>query len=138
MNTPRSQDVQPDPVRHAALPPKPRTPLRDSLRRLAPRPAVPPGISDGDLRELFAGLADLTEVAVWTACGGDWQEHASFLLGTADGRWQVIGFSEPAATTLVARLRMLPEFDTDVLLDLLGQRTRQVTTIWRKPEYRRC
>ena len=138
MNTPPSQSIQLDRVRYAPLPPKPRTPLRDSLRRLAQRPAVPPGITDSDLRQLFASVADLTEVAVWTACGGDWQEHASFLLGTGDGRWHVIRFSEPATTRLVAQLRSLPDFDTDVLLDLIGQRTRQVTTIWRRPEYHRC
>jgi hypothetical protein len=138
MNTPRSHSIQLDRVRHAPLPPKPRTPVRDSLRRLAQRPAVLPGLTYSDLRQLFASVPELTEVAVWTACGGDWQEHASFLLGTGDGRWQVIRFSEPATTRLVAQLRSLPDFDTDLLLDLIGQRTRQVTTIWRRPEYRRC
>ena len=116
------------PSPHAiATAPQPRTPLADSLRRLRPRPTTP---DHGDLARL---VAELAQVAVWTARGGGWQEHASFLLATTDGRWHIVAFNEPGATELVTRLRTLPEFDTDLLLDVIGCHSRRIVTLWRSP-----
>jgi hypothetical protein len=111
----------------AALVPPPRAPLFDSLRRLVP---CPPSDDRTDLDRLFDNLV---EVAVWTSRDGGWQEHASFLLATADGRWHAIGFGDPQATELTRRLRSLPGCDTDLLLDLIGERTRRIVTLWRHP-----
>ncbi len=107
--------------------PTPRTAMADSLRQLLPVDITP---VPGDLAGL---LGDLVEVAVWTAEGGSWQEHASFLLGTRDGRWHIIGFTDPTTAELVTGLRALPGFDTDRLLDLIGKHTHRVHTLWRHP-----
>ena len=109
--------------------PAPRAPRGDSLRGLDPIPVVIPWRNRDRL------LADLVEVAVWTSADGSWQEHTSFLLRTTDGRWHQVPFAEPTATRLIAALCALPGFDRDLLLDLLGQRTRQVLTLWRHPEH---
>ena len=78
-------------------------------------------------------VAELVEVAVWTAEGGAWQEHASFLLSTRDRGWHPIGFADPATTELVPQLCALPGFDTELLLELIGGHTRRVHTLWRHP-----
>ncbi|HEY1969344.1 MAG TPA: hypothetical protein VGH89_15440 [Pseudonocardia sp.] len=115
------------PTTEVPLVPPPRAPLFDSLRRLVPRSP------SGDLTELDRLFDNLVEVAVWTSRDGGWQEHASFLLATADGRWHAIGFGDPIATELTQRLRSLPGCDTDLLLDLIGERTRRIVTLWRHP-----
>ena len=107
--------------------PAPRAPLGDSVRGLDPVPVVIP-FADPDRL-----LADLVEVAVWTSADGSWQEHASFLLGTTDGRWRHVPFADPTASGLIAAVCALPGFDSDLLLDLLSQRTRRVLTLWRLP-----
>ncbi|HEY2206218.1 MAG TPA: hypothetical protein VGH99_17225 [Pseudonocardia sp.] len=84
------------------------------------------------LADLADIAADLSEVAVWTSPDGHGQEHASFLLRDTRGRWRSVGFSEPVAGDLVARLRALPAFDTDALRDLvlLGVRGRRIVPLW--------
>jgi hypothetical protein len=114
-------------LKPSAVAPRPRTPLGHSV----PHPVGLPT----DPGRSFLDLADLIEVAVWTARGGGWQEHASFLLGTTDGHWYVIGFGEAAASRLVAQLCERPEFDTDLLLDVIGQRDQRVVRIWRNPAH---
>lgn len=96
-----------------------------------PRPEEPEAI---DLDEVFATLA---EVAVRTSEHGSWQEHACFLLGSASSQWQVIPFSHPVVCDLVARLRQLPGFDDDRLLDLIGSRDTGITVLWRDPSLTR-
>ena len=107
--------------------PAPRAPGGQSRRCLAPR-------SVSAVRGDLAGLvADLVEVWVWTATGGGWQEHAWFLLRTRGGWWHRVEFAEPAATELAVRLQALPGFDAELLLELLGHRTRRMVTLWRGP-----
>jgi hypothetical protein len=107
------------------LVPRPRAPLADTLRRVICRPTP---ASTVDLDQV---LAHLTEVAAVTSRDGSWQEHASFLLSTEDGQRHLVGFSEPSAGALITRLRELPGFDTDLLLDLIGSRTQRLTVLWR-------
>jgi hypothetical protein len=86
-----------------------------------------------DYIELDEFPARLTEVAVWTNMAGAWLEHGSFLLCSADGRWQAIGFSEPAATELLEHLTELPGFDTDLLRKSIAERSQRLVTLWRTP-----
>lgn len=112
-----------------AIPP-PRAPLFDSLRRLVPKAPKP------DPVDLDAIFDELVEVAVWTSSDGDWQEHATFLLHTLDGGWHAVGFGDPVAGELTARLRTLPGCDTSILLDLIGERTRRIVPLWSHPHRR--
>ncbi|MBV9313108.1 MAG: hypothetical protein JO100_05055 [Pseudonocardia sp.] len=107
--------------------PRPRSPIADSLRRLLPQylPAEP--AADLDLDRVFA---DLTEIAVRTSSTGSWQEHACFLLGTADGEWHLVRFDDPAAAEVSARARTLPGFNTDLLLDVIGSRIARLLVLW--------
>jgi hypothetical protein len=77
-------------------------------------------------------IAELVEVAVWTSQDGEWQEHATLLLGTGDGHWDAVGFSEPAAAVLIPKLCELPGFNVDLLLELIGSRERRVVALWRR------
>jgi len=111
--------------------PRPRAPLDET-----PRPVL--GVRRGRARnkahpehlntsQLFA---ELTEVAAWTSSEGAWQEHATFLLRTGDGRWHDIGFSDPAATELVDWLLQRPGFDVRLLRDLISEPNRRIVTLW--------
>jgi hypothetical protein len=82
---------------------------------------------------LDGAFADLAEVAVRTCADGSWQEHACFLLGSASGRWQVIPFSHPVVCDLIGRLRLLPGYEDDQLLDLIGSRETEIVVLWRDP-----
>jgi hypothetical protein len=122
------------PEAHVGVAPAPRAPhaplnavLGRALRRRGRDTTVTEVTEFGEL------FADLAEVAVWTSGDGAWQEHATFLLRSVDGRWRGVGFSEPAAAPLVRWLRELPGFDADLLLELLGQHERRIVTVWRRP-----
>ncbi|WP_028933383.1 hypothetical protein [Pseudonocardia spinosispora] len=115
------------PIEMLSVVPKPRSPLCDSLRRLLPKADTSPNA------HLERVCQDLVEVAAWTSQDGCWQEHASFLLCTSDGRWHEVGFSEPAACGLITRLRELPGFDADLLLDLIGSQSARLSVLWKKP-----
>lgn len=68
-----------------------------------------------------------------TCAHGSWQENACFLLGSASGRWQVIPFSHPVVCELIGRLRALPGFDENQLLDLIGSKETEIVVLWRDP-----
>ena len=68
-----------------------------------------------------------------TCAHGSWQENACFLLGSASGRWQVIPFSHPVVCELIGRLRELPSFDENQLLDLIGSKETEIVVLWRDP-----
>jgi hypothetical protein len=70
---------------------------------------------------------------VRTSAHGSWQENACFLLGSASGRWQVIPFSHPVVCELIGRLRALPSFDENQLLDLIGSKETEIVVLWRDP-----
>jgi len=123
----KKDQIPPVVVDVAGLVPRQRGPLSNVLRRF-----LPSLDSSGEV-DLDVVCADLVEVAVWTSQDGGWQEHASFLLGTSEGRWHVIGFSEPVVSELIPRLQELPGFDSRLLLDLIGSRTEMVTVVWKKP-----
>jgi hypothetical protein len=73
-------------------------------------------------------------VVVRTSAHGSWQENACFLLGSASGGWQVVPFSDPAAGHLIGRLRALPGFDDNRLLDVIGSRRSEIVILWRHPQ----
>lgn len=112
--------------------PRPRAPLADSIRRILPRPEPPADIDIDD------ACADLAEVAVRTCADGSWQEHACFLLGSASGRWQVVPFSHPVVCELIGKLRTLPGFDDNRLLDLIGSKETEIVVLWRDPTLTRA
>lgn len=107
--------------------PRPRMPVADRLRRLLPQPE-PSSVVDVD-----AMLGDLVAVAVGTSREGLWEEHGSFLLQTSDERWHLVPLTDPSATELTARLRELPGFDENKLLELVSSRTPRLVVLWRKP-----
>jgi hypothetical protein len=114
----------------AVLIPRQRAPFGETMRRILLPIPVPPSMGES---ELDAWCADLCEVSVWTSSRGSWQENAFFVLATADGARHLVAFCEPVAGALIARLRALPDFDDDRLLDLIGCRTEKITVLWRRP-----
>lgn len=92
---------------------------------MLPRPPVPEAV------DIDAAFTDLAQVAVRTSAHGSWQENACFLLGSASGAWRIVPFSHPAAGRLTSRLRGLPGFDDDRLLDVIGSRKSEIVILWR-------
>jgi hypothetical protein len=107
--------------------PRPRTAVGETLRRFVPAPRV---TCQPDLDALCAMVS---QVAVWTSRSGTWQENATFLLTTQDGNRHLVAFGDAFAGELIARLRELPGFATDRLLELISSNTEQITVIWRRP-----
>ena len=107
--------------------PAPRHPVADAPRRSSPHSGD--AAAAGGVERL---VAELLEVAVWTSQDGAWQEHATLLLGTGDGHWEAVGFSEPAAAVLIPKLCELPGFNVDLLLELIGSRERRVVSLWHR------
>jgi hypothetical protein len=108
--------------------PRPRNPLGETLRRyLLPEPP------SRDRLDVEALCTSLREVAVWTSRCGAWQENASFLLTDVDGGRRLVAFGDAGAGALIARLRLLPGFDTDRLLDLIGSQSEEIAVLWRAP-----
>ena len=92
-----------------------------------PRPAPPTEI------DVDQACADLAEVAVRTCSDGSWQEHACFLLRCTAGHWRVVPFSHPVVCDLLGRLRTLPGFDDNALLDVIGSTQSEIVVLWRDP-----
>jgi hypothetical protein len=92
-----------------------------------PRPEPPTEI---DVDEI---CRDLAEVAVRTCSDGSWQEHACFLLRSAQDRWNIVPFSHPVVSELLTRLRVLPGFDDTMLLELIGSTQSEFVVLWRDP-----
>ena len=82
--------------------------------------------------DLEVVMSDVSEVSAWTCDGGPLVEHAAFLLRAHDGRWHSVMMSDPMVGTLMPRLRALPGFDTDRLLDVLNARSGQIEVLWRR------
>jgi hypothetical protein len=96
-----------------------------------PRPAPPAEI------DVDAACRNLAEVAVRACADGSWQEHACFLLGSSDGHWRVVPFSHPVVGELLSRLRLLPGFNDDALLDVIGSKQSGIVVLWRDPSLSR-
>ena len=103
---------------------------RADLAGLIPRPrgSARPSYPDDEI-DLDKIWPELAEVAVWTSSEGEWQEHASFLLGTHSGHWHMVSFADPASEGLAPRLRSLPGFDADLLLELIRAHTSQIAVL---------
>ncbi|MDT7647250.1 MAG: hypothetical protein QOC75_4250 [Pseudonocardiales bacterium] len=102
-------------------------PFTSTLKRfLQPQPAAPMSI---DVRQL---CDELTEVLVRTSSRGSWQENACFLLHTTDDDWHLVAFNDAIAGELISRLRMMPGFEDDRLLDLIGCPAEQFIVLWRR------
>ncbi len=97
---------------------------------MLPRPEQPIEI------DIDEACTDLVEVAVRTSADGSWQEHACFLLGSDQGRWQAVPFSHPSVSRLLPRLRALPGFDDNLLLDVIGSRETEIVVLWRRSTVR--
>lgn len=103
--------------------PAPRTPETPGGDEL-----LPP--ESGTLEELFSHIV---QIDVWTSDEKGWQENATFLLTTDDGRTVLRRFDEPDATELVTQLYNLPGFSPGLLLELLAGQNRRITSLWRRP-----
>jgi hypothetical protein len=66
-----------------------------------------------------------------------WRTDSAFLLICANGRSHVVHSADPAATALIARLRVRPGFDADRVLGPEGPVRSRMLTVWRRPGSRR-
>lgn len=77
-------------------------------------------------------MSDVSEVSAWSCEGGTLSEHTTLLLRAEDGRWHSAMMSDPSVAALIPRLRRLPGFDTDRLLDVFNARSGQIEVLWRR------
>jgi hypothetical protein len=77
-------------------------------------------------------LSDVSEVSAWTCGDGPLIQHTAFLLRAHDGRSHSVMMSDPIVATLAPRLRTLPGFDTDRLLDVLNARSDRIEVLWHR------
>jgi hypothetical protein len=98
---------------------------------MLPRPEQP------EVIDVEAACANLAEVTVRMSSHGSWQENACFLLASSDGQWQVVPFSHPVVCQLLPRLRALPGFDDNRLLDVIGSKESGIVVLWRDPSLER-
>jgi hypothetical protein len=78
-------------------------------------------------------LSEVHEIAVWVADGGRRQDDAAFLLRTGTGGWHSLAFSDPRVAELIIRMRALPGFDRDRLVDAVCAQSARVTVVWAAP-----
>jgi hypothetical protein len=102
-----------------------------SVQRRMRYPAAPGSLC------LETVLAELVEVRLCTAAGPAWRTDSAFLLICANGRSHVVHSADPAATALIARLRVRPGFDADRVLGPEGPVRSRMLTVWRRPGSRR-
>lgn len=75
-------------------------------------------------------LAQVRAVAVWLEVDCSGRDTARFLLQADDMVWQSVAFDDTRARVLSARLRTLPGFDTNRLLDAVTDTRAGLVTIW--------
>lgn len=78
-------------------------------------------------------LARVREVAVWVADGGRRPDDAVFLLRTDAEGWHSLVFNDPRIAELILRMRALPGFDRDRLVDAVCSQTARITAVWSAP-----
>lgn len=116
---PRTHTSQPDSSASPAPAPAPRPPTEPKL--------VP-------VEDLDRVMAELVKVVVRTSADGSCQENGLFLLGMQGDRWAVVPFTDPGANDLVPLLRALPEFNADLLMEIIGARREGLVVLWERAE----
>jgi hypothetical protein len=75
-------------------------------------------------------LSQVREVAVWAGNDGRVQDTGRFLLMDGERVWHSVAFGGAQGTELIARLRALPGFDTNLLLDAVNSRSGHLEPLW--------
>jgi len=86
------------------------------------------------VEDLDRMVADLTKVVVRTSSAGSYQENGVFLLGTSDGRWGMVPFTDPGANALVSLLQTLSGFKAELLFEIIGARSDRLVVLWERAE----
>ena len=116
--------------------PRPRRETPESDRGVSLRPAQRPTAEPGlvAVEDLDRMVADLTKVVVRTSSAGSCQENGVFLLGTSDGRWGMVPFTDPGANALVSLLQTLSGFKAELLFEIIGARSDRLVVLWERAE----
>lgn len=108
------------------------TPTPTPTPKPSPRPTTEPEwVAVDDLDQV---VADLVKVVVRTSADGSCQENGLFLLGLPGGRWGMVPFTDPGANTLVPLLQTLPEFNAELLMEIIGARRDRLVVLWERAE----
>lgn len=75
-------------------------------------------------------LSEVREIAVWAGNDGSVQDTGRFLLLDGERVWHSVPFGDTLATELMVRMRAIPGFDSDRLLDALSARDGQIEPLW--------
>jgi hypothetical protein len=75
-------------------------------------------------------LEHVREIAVWAGNGGRVQDTGRFLLLDGERVWHSVAFGDQQGTRLIARMRGIPGFDPDLLLDAISSRSGQIEPLW--------
>jgi hypothetical protein len=107
---------------------RPGSPFADAVRGVPPCPLrVRSAPVCGDLDRV---LSQVREIAVWAGTDGRVEETGRFLLLDGDRVWHSVAFGDARGTDLIARMRAIPGFDTNRLLDAVSSRSGHIEPLW--------
>jgi len=75
-------------------------------------------------------MSEVREIAVWAGNEGSTQDTGRFLLLDGERVWHSVPFGDILAGELMVRMRAIPGFDSDLLLDAVSARGGQVESLW--------
>lgn len=117
--------------RHTAVPGqrlRNGSPFADAVRGVPPCPLRVR--SAPECADLDRVLSQVREIAVWAGNQGRVQDTGRFLLLDGERVWHSVAFGDEQGTELIARMRTIPGFDTNVLLDAVSHRSGQIEPLW--------
>lgn len=104
------------------------SPFDDAVRGLPPCPLRVR--SAPRCRDLDRVLLHVREIAVWAGTDGRVQDTGCFLLMDGERIWHSVVFGDEQGSELIARMRAIPGFDTNLLLDAVSSRSGQIESLW--------
>lgn len=75
-------------------------------------------------------LSEVREIAVWAGNDGSVQDTGRVLLLDGVRVWYSVPFGDTLVTELMVRMRPIPGFDSDRLLDAVSARGGQIEPLW--------
>lgn len=108
--------------------PRHASPFADAVRGVPPCPLRVRQAPD--CVDLDRVLSEVREIAMWAGNDGRVQDTGRFLLLDGDRVWHSVAFGDAQGSELIKRMRAIPGFDTNVLLDAVSARSGQLEPLW--------
>ena len=81
-------------------------------------------------KDLDRVMSEVREIAVWAGNDGSVRDSGRFLLMDGERIWHAVPFGDTLAGELMVRMRAIPGFDSDLLLDAVSARGGTIEPLW--------